>query len=236
METSTSSNRIHPLVAAASVSVILVSAVGVAAMTGMLPDSHSTSGPATVAAVPPPPIVETPVAALAPAAADVAAKAPATDKETVKRASAPTTEKPAATRTASTTSTQARTPSYADSSRVNTPAPAICYDCGRVESVNAIQAQAEPTGVGMVAGGVIGGLLGNQVGGGNGRKLATVAGAVGGGYAGHQIEKQNRTVTSYQVRVRMEDGATRTFSFENQPQWTSGDRVRIVDGQLRSRA
>lgn len=235
METQTSPNRIHPLVAAASVSVILVSAVGVAAMTGMLPDSHSTSSPATVATVPPPPVVETPVAALTPTAAEATAKAPVTDKETVKRAAAPAAEKPATTRTVNTTTTQ-RAPSYADSSRVNTPAPAICYDCGRIESINAIQAQGEPSGVGMVAGGVIGGLLGNQVGGGNGRKLATVAGAVGGGYAGHQIEKQNRTITSYQVRVRMEDGATRTFSYDNQPQWTTGDRVRVVDGQLRSRA
>lgn len=237
METSTSSNRIHPLVAAASVSVILVSAVGVAAMTGMLPNSHSSSAPATVATVPPPPVIETPVAAQTPAPSEAKAetKAQATDKETVKRASAPTAEK-AAPRPTSTASTQPRTPSYADNSRVTAQAPAICYDCGRVESVNAIQAQGEPTGVGMIAGGVIGGLLGNQVGGGNGRKVATVAGAVGGGYAGHQIEKQQRTVTSYQVRVRMEDGVVRTFSYDNQPQWAAGDRVRVVDGQLRSRA
>lgn len=237
METSPSSNRIHPLVAAASVSLILVSAVGVAAMTGMLPNSHSSSAPATVATVPPPPAIETPVAAQTPAAAEAKAetKAQATDKDTVKRASAPAAEKPAP-RPTSTASTQTRTPTYADNSRVTAQAPAICYDCGRVESVNAIQSQGEPSGVGMIAGGVIGGLLGNQVGGGNGRKVATVAGAVGGGYAGHQIEKQQRTVTSYQVRVRMEDGAVRTFSYDNQPHWGAGDRVRIIDGQLRSRA
>ncbi|WP_042814280.1 glycine zipper 2TM domain-containing protein, partial [Xanthomonas citri] len=34
----------------------------------------------------------------------------------------------------------------------------------------------------------IGGLLGNQVGGGNGKKLATVAGAVAGGAAGRTIQ------------------------------------------------
>ncbi|MET4676254.1 glycine zipper 2TM domain-containing protein [Luteibacter sp. ME-Dv--P-043b] len=44
------------------------------------------------------------------------------------------------------------------------------------------------TGVGAVAGG----LLGNQVGGGKGKTLATVAGAVGGGYAGNQIQKNNQ--------------------------------------------
>jgi uncharacterized protein YcfJ len=39
---------------------------------------------------------------------------------------------------------------------------------------------------------VLGGLIGNQIGGGNGRALATVAGAVGGGYAGNEVEKRMR--------------------------------------------
>lgn len=41
---------------------------------------------------------------------------------------------------------------------------------------------------GTAVGAVVGGLLGNQVGGGNGKKIATVAGAVGGGYAGNQVQ------------------------------------------------
>ena len=88
----------------------------------------------------------------------------------------------------------------------------------------------------MVAGAVLGGVLGNQVGGGNGRKLATVAGAVGGGYAGNEIEKQSRASVSYQVKVRMEDGELRSFPYQQQPGWNVGDRVRVVNGQLASRA
>jgi uncharacterized protein YcfJ len=42
-----------------------------------------------------------------------------------------------------------------------------------------------PVGTGV--GAVVGGLLGNQVGGGNGKKLATVAGALLGGYAGNEV-------------------------------------------------
>jgi uncharacterized protein YcfJ len=42
--------------------------------------------------------------------------------------------------------------------------------------------------VGTATGAVVGGLLGNQVGGGNGKKLATVAGAVAGGAAGRNIQ------------------------------------------------
>src|SRR5690606_27832798 len=174
MEASTRSNRIHPLMAAASVSVILVSAVGIAAMTGLLPDSHSNATPATLASVPPSPDVALPLNTQAASAAKKESATTATDKETVTRASEPATvEKVAAPRTP--TPAQRRTPTYAASSRVAPKAPPVCYDCGRVEAVNAIQSQAAPTGVGMVAGGVLGGLIGNQIGGGNGRKVAMVA-------------------------------------------------------------
>jgi uncharacterized protein YcfJ len=40
-------------------------------------------------------------------------------------------------------------------------------------------------------GAVLGGLLGSQVGGGNGKTLAAIAGAVGGGYLGNEIAKRN---------------------------------------------
>ena len=42
-----------------------------------------------------------------------------------------------------------------------------------------------PVGTGV--GAVIGGLLGNQVGGGNGKKIATLAGALLGGYTGNEV-------------------------------------------------
>jgi uncharacterized protein YcfJ len=44
------------------------------------------------------------------------------------------------------------------------------------------------TGVGAVAGG----LIGNQVGGGKGKTLATVAGAVGGGVVGNKVQKSHQ--------------------------------------------
>ena len=100
------------------------------------------------------------------------------------------------------------------------PAPkaVVCADCGTVESVTPIQRQGEVNGVavgnttvglGTVAGGVIGGLLGNQVGGGNGKTAMTVLGAAGGAFAGNKIEQNMKKVTVYQVRVRMNDGSIR---------------------------
>ena len=91
------------------------------------------------------------------------------------------------------------------------PAP-VCGTCGVVESVTPVHHAAPPTGVGAVAGGVLGGVLGNQIGGGSGRALATVAGVVGGGYVGHQVEKSARTTTSYRIGVRMDDGRLRNVT------------------------
>jgi uncharacterized protein YcfJ len=105
----------------------------------------------------------------------------------------------------------------------------ICATCGRVESVRTVQRAAAPTGVGAVAGGVLGGVLGNQIGGGNGRTAATVLGAVGGGYLGNTVEKRTRTVTAYEVHVRMDDGSLRTFETASAP--PVGKAV-TVDGKV----
>jgi len=40
--------------------------------------------------------------------------------------------------------------------------------------------------------GIGGGLLGNQVGSGDGKTLATIAGAVGGGYLCNEVAKRNQ--------------------------------------------
>lgn len=100
--------------------------------------------------------------------------------------------------------------------QVRAPVAARCTDCGTVVSVAAVQRAAQPVGIGAVAGGVVGGVLGNQVGGGSGRAVATVLGAVGGGWAGHEVEKRVRQTTQYVVRVRMDDGSVRTLE-QSQP-------------------
>lgn len=53
---------------------------------------------------------------------------------------------------------------------------------------------------GMAIGAVAGGVLGNQVGGGKGRTLATVAGAVGGGYAGKKIQENRQSKNTHVER------------------------------------
>jgi uncharacterized protein YcfJ len=54
------------------------------------------------------------------------------------------------------------------------------------------------TGIGAV----VGGLLGNRIGGGNGKVLATVAGAAAGGYAGNKVEQKMQAGNTYTTTER----------------------------------
>ncbi len=200
------SGRIHPLVAAAAAAVILVSLVGVAAITGVLPNSK----------------------------ADQSAEMSKTPTESTQSLASENTQKNSRQEPVKHSS-PAKQSSRPAQENYQQQAAAPCYNCGRVESVKTIQSAAQPSGVGVGVGAVLGGLLGNQVGGGNGRTLATVAGAVGGGYAGNEVEKRSRGTTSYQVRVRMDDGQLQTFPSDSPDGWRAGDEVRVVNGSLTSR-
>jgi len=119
-----------------------------------------------------------------------------------------------------------------NSANVSTPAAhatvAACTTCGVVEAVTPIQQKGDATGVGAVGGALVGGLLGHQLGGGTGRDAMTAVGVVGGGIAGHEIEKRARGKTAYQVKVRMDDGSLRTITQSTAP--AVGQKV-TVDGQ-----
>lgn len=110
------------------------------------------------------------------------------------------------------------------------------YMVGTVESIQ-IRQEAAPVGIGTgaVVGGVVGGLIGNQVGGGRGRKLATAAGVVGGAVVGHQMEQRNAQARdSYQVGVRLDNGAYRTVVQDGIAGLRIGSRVRIENERVYS--
>lgn len=115
------------------------------------------------------------------------------------------------------------------------PVRQVCSTCGSVESVTPVtrSTKAPGPGVGAVAGGVLGAVLGNQVGHGNGRAVATILGAVGGGYAGNAIEGNVRKQTVYEVGVRMEDGSRRTVEVAQPP--SVGNRITVEGQSIRSR-
>lgn len=108
---------------------------------------------------------------------------------------------------------------------VQTPPPARI---GTVESVNEVVEPKNPSGAGLIVGGLIGGGLGSLIGSGTGRTVATVVGAAGGAYAGHQVEKGQSQVI-YQIGVKYDDGSWATIRQAAPTGLRIGDRVRVTD-------
>lgn len=106
-----------------------------------------------------------------------------------------------------------------------------CADCGRVQQIKTSEKSDWKKYAAPAAGAVVGGVVGNQLGGGRGRTALTVAGAAGGAYAGHKVEEKHRD-TVYEVVVAMDDGTSRTVTYESTPPVHKGDRVRLRDGKL----
>jgi outer membrane lipoprotein SlyB len=112
-------------------------------------------------------------------------------------------------------------------------APAVvCPNCGRVEAINRVEVKGEGSYLGMIGGGVVGALLGSQVGQGRGTTVAQLAGAAGGAYAGNEIEKRMKSTTHYEVVVRLENGGSQVISYAAQPAFQVGSRVRVENNTL----
>lgn len=106
---------------------------------------------------------------------------------------------------------------------------------GVVRSIDVVQQEKAASGIGLgtVAGAVIGGVLGHQVGAGRGNTLATVAGAAGGAYVGHALDNRpSQQVEAYRIGVRMEDGSYQTLTQSSLSDIRVGDRVRLENGGM----
>ena len=220
-------NKTHPILIIAAISVIILSAAGVGAIMGWIPTSTSkTSEQAATQSA------EKPADKLADAQTKSDTPA-AAEKETA----AKTEEKKPAhvEKTEKHSQKTARNDSYresATSSASPTKPAATCSNCGVVSSINAIEQPGEGTGLGAIAGGVAGALIGSQIGQGQGTTVATIAGAAGGAYAGHQVEKNVKKTKHVEINVRMDDGTYKTFSQPNEAGLMVGDKVKIVDGTI----
>ncbi len=172
MNTTTTASRIHPLMAGAAISVTVLCLVGAASIAGILPNSRANvpAVPADVAAMTPAnaAVLAAPVVAQA---APAPAPAPVVHKRVVHH-----TPVAQARPAYNDNNDRYRDTAYREPVRQQQPAPA--------------PAPAQPNYVGIGTGAVIGGLIGNQVGGGRGKALATVAGVIGGGMLGNAVQNQ----------------------------------------------
>jgi outer membrane lipoprotein SlyB len=112
----------------------------------------------------------------------------------------------------------------------------VCATCGVIDGYSAVQVQGQNNGVGAVAGGLGGALVGSKIAGRGNHSVGGVIGAIGGGLLGNAIESHQRATTVYDVRVRMSDGSIRTVRQASVPHVgervnVDGNKLRAVDGQ-----
>ena len=236
----TATPRLHPLLTAAAIAVTVFSAVGVGALTGFLPTSHSSSQQAAPAAAVAPAAPSSPLTALpestpAMPAAPAATPAPKPVKKHVAHAAPRPAQPQPPVQEAPQVVAQANIPPppAPAAAPIEAPRPVVpAGTFGVIQSVKEISTPAKSNGVGPIAGGIAGAVLGNQVGHGTGRTIATVLGAAGGAFAGKEIEQQARATKSWEITVRLDDGSYRTISSSSAPIWRGGERVRLIDGRL----
>src|ERR1700754_2161940 len=230
---SSSSRRLHPLVATAAGAVIVASLAATAAITGLFPKASSDSAQSNQ--------TQAAQIALQPASQPVIDTAqPAGQQQQQPAAQQAQQQQPVPV---PVPAPQPAQPQYAQQPQ---PAPqpqqyappqqaprrAVCSSCGTVIAISEVRQEGHGTGIGAVGGAVAGGVIGHQVGRGGGRTAMTLLGAVGGGFAGNSVEKHLRTTTSYSVRVRMQNGHIRYFTYHEAPPFQQGERVRIENGTL----
>ena len=201
---------LYPSLVIAAISVTLFSLLGIATLTGYLPIAHST---------PQELLAEQSTATKLPASAvTVAATA---DR------SADASRQGGVANAAQAVELKGTASQPAGSG--NPVAVAVsCATCGMVESISTVERKGNASGVGAVAGGLTGMLLGNQMGRGNGRTGMTVVGGAGGAYLGNRIEQNMQRTISYRVNVRMGDGKLRTLYQHEAPDVAVGRHVEIV--------
>ena len=215
----TTTKSLHPLILAAAVAVVLFCGVGTAALMGWLPTSDSREAAPLSSA------------ASSEQLASLQAIAPPAGAQPLAALPQQQPQQLAAQPSPAPRPQRQPEPQYV---AAPAPAPKVCGNCGVIEAIHEVNTRASGSGVGAAGGAVVGGLLGNQVGGGHGKQLATVLGAVGGAVAGNQIEGSVRATRSYNIVVRLDNGKTRTVHQSAAPNWRQGDRVRVVNGGLRA--
>ncbi|MEF3066564.1 glycine zipper 2TM domain-containing protein [Pandoraea apista] len=222
--------RMHPLIAAAAGSIVVVSLLGVAAITGVLPVAKSTDGPAPTGN-------NSQYALTSTQQSSSSLQSPQGQSQVSQQGEPAQQQAPQQAQYAPPQAPVQRAPAPQPSYAQTSAAPsqqkaATCSTCGTVQSVEPIRTQGSASGLGAVGGAVAGGLLGNQFGAGNGRTAMTVVGALGGGLAGNEVEKRVRSETVYRVYVRMDTGKTRYWTYQSAPGVQAGDRVRLENNGL----
>lgn len=106
---------------------------------------------------------------------------------------------------------------------------------GTVVSVRPIKIQTNASDgknnniVGSLGGAILGGFLGNTVGGGAGNKLAIAGGAIGGALLGGEVQNEVDQVAGVQLEIKQENGSSIVVVQKGSAnQFFPGQPVRLV--------
>jgi outer membrane lipoprotein SlyB len=109
---------------------------------------------------------------------------------------------------------------------------------GTVLQVEPVTIEGTKSGMGTLGGALVGGILGSLVGGGRGRTLTTVGGALGGAAVGTAGEETATRRDAVEISVELENGEIISIVQEPDDMFRVGDRVRVLtapDGSARVR-
>ena len=102
--------------------------------------------------------------------------------------------------------------------------------------VRPVQIEGTKSGLGTVAGGVLGAVVGHTIGGGSGKAVATVAGGIVGAVAGSVAEEGVTKRNGVEITVELDNGDTIAIVQEADEVFDVGDQVRVMmrpDGSAR---
>lgn len=103
---------------------------------------------------------------------------------------------------------------------------AFCARCGVIIAMRDIAAGREGGGA------VVAGLIGLHLGGGGGRDIAILAGAVGSATADREVGEKVETLQAREITVLLDDGAHTVLRLADAAGWHMGDHVKIIAGVL----
>lgn len=109
----------------------------------------------------------------------------------------------------------------------------VRVEYGTIETIEIYRASdSQPINTGSVLGGLAGGVIGHQIGGGRGKTAATVVGAIGGAVIGNEIEKKEVQGSRYRITVRLDSGSSLVVEDTRDVNLRVGDRVRVEDNRI----
>jgi outer membrane lipoprotein SlyB len=111
----------------------------------------------------------------------------------------------------------------------------LATDLGTIIDVVPVKIKGDPSTVGAIAGGLIGGIAAEKIGSGSGQEIAVIAGTVAGGVIGYYSTVKLGEHNGYQYSIAIDDENSPIAIIQGEDKndkfnFEVGDRVSIIYG------